>query len=52
MLAWIRIGILVGLGIINWTGLGWVILKVKIYKTTILPVVFYGCETWSLTLRE
>jgi hypothetical protein len=25
---------------------------VKIYKTIILPVVFYGCETWSLTLRE
>jgi predicted ABC-class ATPase len=27
-------------------------LKVKIYRTTILPVVLYGCETWSLTLRE
>jgi len=27
-------------------------LKVKIYKTKILPVVLYGCETWSLTLRE
>jgi hypothetical protein len=27
-------------------------LKIKIYKTTILPVVLYGCETWSLTLRE
>jgi len=27
-------------------------LKIKIYKTIILPVVFYGCETWSLTLRE
>jgi hypothetical protein len=27
-------------------------LKVKIYKTIILPIVFYGCETWSLTLRE
>jgi hypothetical protein len=27
-------------------------LKVKIYKTTILPVVLYGCETWSLTIRE
>jgi hypothetical protein len=25
---------------------------VKIYKTIILPVVFYGCETWPLTLRE
>ena len=27
-------------------------LKVKTYKTLILPVVLYGCETWSLTLRE
>ncbi|MEB2589631.1 reverse transcriptase domain-containing protein, partial [Bacillus cereus] len=27
-------------------------LKVKIYKTVILPVVLYGCETWSLTLKE
>jgi hypothetical protein len=27
-------------------------VKVKIYKTSILPVVLYGCETWSLTLRE
>jgi hypothetical protein len=27
-------------------------LKVKIYKTVILPVAFYGCETWSVTLRE
>jgi hypothetical protein len=27
-------------------------VKVKIYKTTILSVVLYGCETWSLTLRE
>jgi hypothetical protein len=27
-------------------------VKVKIYKTIILPVVSYGCETWSLTLRE
>jgi hypothetical protein len=27
-------------------------VKVKIYKTIILPVVFYGCETWSLTLME
>jgi hypothetical protein len=27
-------------------------LKVKIYKTIVLPVVLYGCETWSLTLRE
>jgi hypothetical protein len=28
------------------------ILKCKIYRTMILPVVLYGCETWSLTLRE
>jgi hypothetical protein len=27
-------------------------LKIKIYKTVILLVVLYGCETWSLTLRE
>jgi hypothetical protein len=27
-------------------------VKVKIYKTIILPVCLYGCETWSLTLRE
>jgi hypothetical protein len=27
-------------------------VKVKIYKTIILPVVLYGCETWCLTLRE
>ena len=26
--------------------------KIKTYKTIILPVVLYGCETWSLTLRE
>jgi len=24
----------------------------KIYRIVILPVVLYGCETWSLTLRE
>jgi hypothetical protein len=24
----------------------------RIYKTTILPVVLYVCETWSLILRE
>jgi hypothetical protein len=24
--------------------------KIKIHRTTILPVVLYGCETWSLTL--
>jgi hypothetical protein len=27
-------------------------LKIKKYETIILPVVLYGCETWSLTLRE
>jgi len=24
----------------------------KIYRTIILPVVLYGCETWSLTVRD
>jgi hypothetical protein len=27
-------------------------IKIRIHKTIILPVVLYGCETWSLTLRE
>jgi hypothetical protein len=27
-------------------------IKVRIYKTIILPMVLYGCETWSLTVRE
>jgi hypothetical protein len=27
-------------------------LKIRIHKMIILPVVLYGCETWSLTLRE
>jgi hypothetical protein len=26
-------------------------LKIKIYRTIILPVVLYGCETWSLKFR-
>jgi hypothetical protein len=26
--------------------------KIRIYKTITLPAVLYGCETWSLTLRE
>ena len=26
-------------------------MKINIYGTIILPVVLYGCETWSLTLR-
>jgi hypothetical protein len=28
------------------------ILKINIYRTIILLVVLYGCETWSLKLRE
>jgi hypothetical protein len=27
-------------------------IQIRIYKTIILPVVLYGYETWSLTLRE
>ena len=27
-------------------------IKIKIYRTIILPVVLYGCEIWSLTLRD
>ena len=27
-------------------------LKIKIYKTTVSSVVLYGCETWSLILRD
>jgi hypothetical protein len=27
-------------------------MKIRIYKTIILPAVLYGCETWSWTLRE
>jgi hypothetical protein len=27
-------------------------VKIKVYRTVILPVVLYGCETWSPTLRE
>jgi len=27
-------------------------VKIKIHRTIILPIVLYGCETWSLTLRE
>jgi hypothetical protein len=27
-------------------------IKIRVYKTTILPVILYGCETWSVTLRE
>jgi hypothetical protein len=27
-------------------------LKIRMYRSIILPVVLYGCETWSLILRE
>jgi hypothetical protein len=27
-------------------------ITVRIYKTIILPVVMYGCEAWSLTIRQ
>jgi hypothetical protein len=27
-------------------------VKIKIYRTIMLPVVVYGCETWLLTLKE
>jgi len=27
-------------------------IKIHVYRTVILPVVLYECETWSLTLRE
>ena len=27
-------------------------IKINIHKNTILPAILYGCETWSLTLRE
>jgi hypothetical protein len=27
-------------------------IKIKIYKTAILPIVLNGCELWCLTLRE
>jgi hypothetical protein len=27
-------------------------VQIRIYTTKILPAVLYGCETWSLTLRE
>jgi hypothetical protein len=28
------------------------LVHIRIYKIIILPLVLYGCETWSLTLRE
>jgi hypothetical protein len=30
----------------------WLSLKIKIYRTIIIPAVLCGCETWSITLRE
>ena len=27
-------------------------VKIKIYRNIILPLVLFGCENWSLTLRE
>jgi len=27
-------------------------IKIKIYRTVILPIVLYGCETWLFTFRE
>jgi hypothetical protein len=27
-------------------------IKIKIDRTVILPVVLYGCETWSVTFNE
>ena len=27
-------------------------VKIEVYRTIVLPFVLYGCETWSLTLRE
>jgi hypothetical protein len=27
-------------------------LKIRIYRTVLLPVILYGHETWSLTVRE
>jgi len=27
-------------------------IKLRVYRTVILPVVLCGCEAWSLTLRE
>jgi len=27
-------------------------IKIKKYRTVILPFILYGCETWSLTFRE
>ena len=33
-------------------GAEYFVFQIKKYRTAILPVVLYGCETWSLTSRE
>ena len=38
--------------LMKYTSLNEINLEIKIYKTIILPVVLYGCETWSFTLKE
>ena len=30
----------------------WKYIKIKTYRTLMLPVALHGCETWSLTMRE
>jgi len=27
-------------------------MKINMHRTVILPVVLYGCDTWSLTMEE
>jgi hypothetical protein len=27
------------------------VLKIKLYRTILLPVVLFGCETWSISLK-
>jgi len=46
MLAIIRCKILLSYNLLSKT------IKINIHRTVILPVALYGCETWSLTLRE
>jgi hypothetical protein len=41
-----------GLSEFNNFSLSIILSKIKIYRSIILPVVLYGCETWSLSLRE
>jgi hypothetical protein len=35
-----------------WAARMWIDVNIKIYRTVILSVVLYGCETWSHTSRE